>query len=197
MLVLAAESQDSDEIVNAIQNVLRNCISSPADFDVRSLALFDIEYLFLKTRSKSAGEKLKLRVTDPDDPTFTVDHEINIDKVTIARSEDHTNMIDLGNDVIIKMNYPDVSFFNEGVSTSDISSAINLIAKLVDQIVIGEEVYSKEEMNESEVMEWLEGLTTENFKKVTNFFDTMPQLKHSFTIRNTNTDKDLTITPRS
>jgi len=194
VLVLAAESQDQDEIVNAIQNVLRNCISSPADFDVRNLALFDIEYLFLKTRSKSAGEKIKLRVTDPTDPTFTVDHEINIDKVSIVKSEDHTNMIELGEDVIVKMNYPDVSFFNEGVSTSDISSAINLIAKLVDQIVIGEEVYSKEEMSEPEITEWLEGLTTENFKKVTSFFDTMPQLKHSFTIRNTNTDKDFTIT---
>jgi hypothetical protein len=48
-------------------------------------------------------------------------------------------------------------------------------------------------MSEAEIIEWLEGLTTEDFKKVTDFFETMPRLKHSFTLHNTNTDKDFTI----
>ena len=52
ILVLAAESQDVDEITNAISNCLNNCVTSPADFDVKELALFDIEYLFLKGKSK-------------------------------------------------------------------------------------------------------------------------------------------------
>ena len=47
-LILAAESEDNDEIANAIDNVLSKCITAPADFKVRDLALFDIEYLFLK-----------------------------------------------------------------------------------------------------------------------------------------------------
>ncbi len=85
MLVLAAESQDTNEITNAIENVLRSCVSSPSDFKVSELALFDIEYLFLKARSKSAGEKIPIRLTDPSDSTFSVDHEINIDKIGVLR----------------------------------------------------------------------------------------------------------------
>ena len=64
VLILAAESQDMDEISNAISNVLSRCITSPADFKVSELALFDIEYLFLKARAKSAGEKIKLNNDD-------------------------------------------------------------------------------------------------------------------------------------
>ena len=50
------------------------------------------------------------------------------------------------------------------------------------------------DLKPEEIVEWLEGLTTEQFKKVTDFFTTMPKLKHSFTIKNTNTGKDFTIT---
>jgi len=193
VLVLAAESQDTDEITNAIENVLKSCVSSPTDFKVSDLALFDIEYLFLKARSKSAGEKIPIRLTDPSDSTFSVDHEINIDKIGILKDENHTNLIYLEDDVAIKMKYPDISFFNEGISIENITSTVTLISRLVEQIVIGEEVYNSEDMTENEVVEWLEGLTTEKFKKVTTFFETMPKLSHTITVRNTNTDKDFTI----
>ena len=85
VLVLAAESEDLDEISNAISNVLSNCVTSPADFDPEKLALFDIEYLFLKARAKSVGESLKLLVTDPNDASYTVEHEVNIDTIKVKR----------------------------------------------------------------------------------------------------------------
>ena len=83
VLMLAAEGGDQDEIVNAVTSCLQNCISSPTDIDVESLALFDIEYLFLKTRSKSVGEVINVIVTDPDDEAFSTDVEVNIDKIGI------------------------------------------------------------------------------------------------------------------
>jgi hypothetical protein len=95
ILVLAAEGGDTDEITNALTNVLQNCVTSPADFKVAELALFDVEYLFLKARSKSAGEKIKISVTDPNDETFSVEHEINIDKIGVKRTEGHTDLIEV------------------------------------------------------------------------------------------------------
>ena len=91
VLILAAESGETDEITNAITNVLERCITSPSDIKVKDLALFDIEYLFLKARSKSAGEKLKVRVSDPDDETYSVDHEINIDNHSHSRRQSQNN----------------------------------------------------------------------------------------------------------
>ena len=109
VLVLAAESQDQDEITNAIINVLERCVTSPQDFKVKDLALFDIEFLFLRARSKSAGEKIKLQVTDPADETYTVEHEINIDKIRVERTEGHSDLVELTPEMTIKMRYPDIS----------------------------------------------------------------------------------------
>ena len=193
ILVLAAEGEDQDEITNAITNVLQNCITSPADIKVEELALFDIEFLFLKARSKSAGEKIKMMITDPDDETFSVEHEINIDKIGIQKTEGHTDLVEISDGVVIKMKYPDISFFNEGVNVNTINDTTALIARCVDSIVFGEEVYTAVDMAAGELDEWLDQLTTEQFQKIAEFFTTMPKLKHSFTLKNTNTDKDFTI----
>ena len=193
ILVLAAEGGDTDEVTNAITNVLENCVTSPADFRVKDLALFDIEFLFLKARSKSAGEKIKLNVTDPSDETFTTEHEINIDTIGIKKTEGHTNMVEFSDDLQIKMKYPDISFFNEGVNINTIEETTKLIARCIECIVSGEEVYNSVDMEPGELDEWLESLTTEQFQKIAEFFQTMPKLKHSFTIKNTNTGNDFTI----
>ena len=194
ILVLAAEGGDTDEITNALTNVLENCVTSPADFKVSELALFDVEYLFLKARFKSAGEKITLNVTDPEDETFTTEHEINIDKIGVEKTEGHTDLIEVSEDVHIKMRYPDITFFNDGVNIASIEDTIKLIARCVDSIVMGEEVYNSVDMSSGELDEWLDGLTTEQFQKISEFFQTMPKLKHSFTIKNTNTGNDFTIT---
>ena len=194
ILVLAAEGGDTDEITNALTNVLENCVTSPADFKVSELALFDVEYLFLKARSKSAGEKITLNITDPEDETFTTEHEINIDKIGVEKTEGHTDLIEVSEDVHIKMRYPDISFFNDGVNIASIEDTTKLIARCVDSIVMGEEVYNSVDMSSGELDEWLDGLTTEQFQKISEFFQTMPKLKHSFTIKNTNTGNDFTIT---
>jgi len=186
ILVLAAESGDNEEITNAIINILNRCVTSPQDFNVEELALFDIEYLFLKARSKSAGENIEVRVTDPDDETCTVFHSINIDKIGIERTEGHTDLIDLGGEMQVQMKYPDISFFTDGINNEDLTSSLSTISRCIKSIIAGEEVFSRMEMGESELEEWLEGLTTEQFKKIVGFFQSMPKLSHSFTLKNNN-----------
>ena len=194
VLILAAESGDIDEITNGIINVLDRCITTPSDLKVEDLALFDIEYLFLRTRAKSAGETVKVRVTDPDDETYKVDHEINIDDIKVIKQKEHSDQITVAEDVIIKMKYPGVRFFAEGIDIDNLSTSIETVAKCVSQIVVGEEVYNKADMTDAEVVDWLEGLTTEQFGKVMEFFRTMPKLKHEIKLINKKTDKKFTVT---
>jgi hypothetical protein len=193
ILVLASEGNDPDEITNAIVNVLQNCITSPSDLKVEQLALFDIEFLFLKARAKSVGESINLKVTDPDDETYTVSHSINIDRIGIDRTKDHSNVIFIDDDMQVKMKYPDISFFTEGVDMSTLTESLETISRCIDSIISGDEVFERVDMNKEEIVEWLESLTTEQFRKVTNFFVTMPKLRHSFSLKNENTGKDFTI----
>mgnify|MGYP000308783178 CR=1 FL=1 len=194
VLILAAESQEMEEISNAVSNVLSNCISAPADIKIDDLAIFDIEYLFLKARAKSAGETIKVMITDPDDETYTVEHDIDIDKIRVIKTEGHTDLIDLSEDVKVKLKYPGLEFFTEGVKIDNIGDSLETISKCISQIVVGEEVYNSADMSDEEVTEWLEGMTTEQFKKLMSFFETMPQLKHEIKLKNPNTKKDFKIT---
>ncbi len=193
VLILAAESQDQDEIVNAIVNVLSMCITSPSDLKVEDLALFDIEYLFLKTRAKSIGEKIEVNVNDPEDESFSVVHSIYVDKIGIHRSENHSDMLEISEGTQVKMKYPGISFFAEGIQLNTISDSIETVCKCIDSIIVDDEVYNTEDMASNELIEWVEGLTTEQFKKLNEFFETMPKLRHVVTSHNPNTKKDFKV----
>ena len=192
VLILASESSDPDEIANAITNTLENCVTSPG-FNVQELALFDIELLFLKCRAKSVGEELEVNVTDPNDSTYTVTHSIDIDKIGVTKNKDHKELIEVAENTHVKMRYPGIDFFVEGVKMENISDRLDLTAKCVQQLVIGDEVYNREDMTQAEIEEWLEGLSSSQFAEILNFFFTMPRLEHKFTLTNSNTKKKFTI----
>ncbi len=192
VLVLAAESQETDEITNAIRSTLEHCVTT-AGFSVDDLALFDIEYLFLKCRSKSAGETIKVIATDPSDESYSTEHEIDIDSIKVQKTKGHTNLIELGDDITIKMKYPDLSFFEEGINMTDVTAMSQALTRCIQQIVVGEDVYSRADMTDTELDEWVEGLTQQQFAKIMSFFETMPRLSHSFTLPNKNTGENFTI----
>lgn len=194
ILILAAETEKPDEITNAVCNVLENCISYPSDIKVEELALFDLEYLFLKARSKSVGEKIEVSVTDPDDPTFQTTHEINIDKIGVVTVDGHTDLIEIDDTIKVKMKYPGIEFFNDGIKMDTIPKSVDAVSKCISQIINGEDVYNRSDMTDEEIREWIESLTKAQFSKIIEFFITMPRLKHEFKLKNTNTKKDFTIT---
>lgn len=190
VLILAAESQDLDEVSNAISNVLGKCVTSPADFDVQKLALFDIEFLFLRARAKSIGETIKLNITDPNDSSFTVEHELNVDSITVEKNKDHKDLIDISDEIKIKMRYPGLEFFAEGLKVDNIQESTQTVARCVGQLVIGEEVYNREDLTDAEIEEWLDDLTTAQYSKIMEFFVTMPKLRHVIKLKNTKTGEN-------
>ena len=76
---------------------------------------------------------------------------------------------------------------------ASITDRLDLAADCVEQIVVGEDVYNREDMTNEEIQEWIESLTSVQFTKVMEFFITMPRLAHKFTLTNTNTKKKFSI----
>lgn len=193
VLVLAAEGKDNDEIANAVRNCLKNCITSPSDVDIDELALFDIEFLFLKCRAKSVGEKVQLRVIDPSDETFVTDAEINVDKIKVIENPDHSQIIDFGDGMSLKLKYPGIDFFAEGIPLTNITDIGTTVTRCFQTLIHGDDVYNREELSDDEIREWVDGLSSNQFSLVTKFFLTMPRLSHKLTTKNTNTGKNFTI----
>ena len=192
VLILAAETEDLDEISNAIRNVLNSCITTDG-IDVDSLALFDIEFLFLRARAKSIGEKIELRVTDPSDRDYTVDHSLNIDSIKVQKDEAHTDLITISDELSIKMRYPGIEFFAEGLKVDSIADSSNTVAKCVSSIVMGEEVYTVADMAEGELEKWLDALSTSDYTKILEFFRTMPKLTHTIKLKNRSTGNNFEV----
>ena len=151
--------------------------------------MFDIEYVFLRIRGKSVGETVKLNVLCPDDEKTRVDVEVNLEEVDVQMSVEHTNIIELTKDISMVMKYPclkDMTGFDED---GDITNIFEMIKRCVHEVHDGETVYNKIDMSESELDEFIDSMSTENFEKITNFFDTMPKLIHVIEVKNPKTKK--------
>ena len=104
-------------------------------------------------------------------------------------SVEHTNIIELTKDISMVMKYPclkDMTGFDED---GDITNIFEMIKRCVHEVHDGETVYNKIDMSESELDEFIDSMSTENFEKITNFFDTMPKLIHVIEVKNPKTKK--------
>lgn len=192
LLLLAMEGEDEKEVERAVRDILKACILTRG-IKIENLASFDLEYLFLKIRGVSAGEDIKMKVTCQDDGVTEVNVSINIDDIEVQKPEGHTNKIMINDDVGIIMKYPGVDqFINLTLLNKDLTSTaevFELVAKCVDQVFQEEEVWETSDMKLSEVVDFLEGMTQQQFEKIQNFFETMPVLKHQLEVTNPNTGK--------
>ena len=190
LLVLALESEDNKQITTAIKTVIKSCISTKG-IKVETLPTFDIEYLFLNIRGKSVGEELEVNIICPDDKVTEVPVTIDLDEIQVQKSDDHTNRIQIDSNIMMEMKYPSLDQFiknnfdfKEG---NQMDQSFDLIASCIDKIYTEDEVWSTADCTKKEVKEFLESMNSSQFKDIEKFFETMPKLQHSLTIKNPKT----------
>ena len=190
LLVIALESEDTKQITTAIKTVIKNCIETK-NIKVESLPTFDIEYLFLNIRGKSVGEEIEVNIVCPDDEETTVEIKINVDDIQVQRDENHTNKIKLDETLIMEMKYPSLEQFIKNnfdlSNNSAMEQSFELVASCVDKIYNEEEVWAAADVTKKELMEFLDQMNTTQFKEIEKFFETMPKLSHTLTVKNPNT----------
>ena len=65
--------------------------------------------------------------------------------------------------------------------------SFKLIASCVDKIYTDEEVWAAVDCTKKEITEFLESMNSQQFKKIEEFFTTMPKLSHTIKVKNPNT----------
>jgi len=195
ILLMAMESGKNEDIVQAVKDIVLTCTFDK--LDVSNLPMFDVEYIFLNIRAKSVGETSKLKLLAPDDKKTYVDVELNLTEVKVQVDDNHTNKIELENDMGIIMTYPTIdSFMESGIQTVTASNMLDIISSCILQIYEkkGEKVYNSKDQTKKELTEFIESMNTKQFKQVQVFFDTMPKLKHTIKITNPKTKKTSDVT---
>ena len=190
ILLMAIESAKNEEIVRAVKDIVSECTFNK--LDVANMPMFDVEYIFLNIRAKSVGETSKIKVLAPDDKKTYIETEVNLTEVQVQVDDDHTNKIELTDDMGIIMTYPTIDSFQEaGIQNVKASNMLDIIASCILQIYEknGEKVYQAKDQTKKELTEFIEQLNTKQFKELQKFFDTMPKLKHTVKVKNPKTKK--------
>lgn len=189
ILLLAMESKDNNEIVNATKDILKACTFDK--IDIETLPMFDIEFLLLQIRGKSVGEIANFKVICPDDKTTAADVEIDLSTVQVQVDDDHNNkvVIDEKRNLGLVLNYPSLNMTKAGfdVNKEDVDTMFNVVASCIDHIYEGEKVFPAKDSTNKELITFLENLSQAAFLNIRKFFDTMPQLRHEVEVTNPKT----------
>ena len=187
ILMMAMESKDTSAQSKAVVDIIKNCTFGNLDDKVERLPTFDIEYMFLQIRQKSVGETVDITVTCPDDGETKVPVTINLEDINVVKTEGHTNTIMITDKIGMSMRYPTMKqIMSYDLNKLDsMEGTFGIIQDCLESIFDDEQVY--DDMNKKELSDFIEQMTTDQFQKVTEFFTTMPKLKHTVKVTNPNT----------
>ena len=187
ILLIAQSGGTKKEMVNSLKQVINNCVTllDGTDVDVDALTTFDLEYLFLKIRSKSVDNVVTLKYVDHEDEK-EYEFKVALDDIEIQYNPDHSNKVKVDDDIGIILKYPTANiinnFDNEELSQAEISLA--MVKECIDKIYDKEQVYLASECEPGELEEFVDSMNVKAFEGIQKFFETMPKLYHKIEYTN-------------
>lgn len=186
LFLMANESEDVDAVVDAIKQVLNNCIVTKG-INVEELPLFDIEYLFLKLRAVSVGEVVNLRykcnnilpkLEDEEEKkcNHIVEIDLNLNEVT-SETVKLEKTIPITETMGISMKYPTFDLLKDFDANQEVDSIIKMTVKCIDFIYDKDNVYYSKDAKEQELVDFVESMQSKDLEKIKEFFSSMPKLK--------------------
>ena len=191
ILMMAMESGEATDMIHALRDIITSCVEE--DIKVNTLPMFDIEYIFLQLRSRSVGEKTPITYSLENDIceklkgancSYLV--EINLDEVQVEKNKDHKDIIDLTKDIKIKMKYPQIEASAEIMGLEGeklIDKTFEMIGGCMEYIMEGEEMHQTSDYSQKEIDDFLNSLSSPQFREIQKFFDTMPKLRKEVTAK--------------
>lgn len=179
ILMIASESEDPVQITNAVKDVVRACTFDKLDPD--KLTTFDLEYIFLKLRSKSVGESSKINIKcEKCEKSTTV--EINLDEIEIDMSKKPSGKVQLTETIGLNLVYPSMRVatrLSQKQNDNKAESAMDVVISCIDSIFDDKKIYPASESTREELLQFVESLNQNQFGKIQEFIQSMPKLQHT------------------
>lgn len=201
VLLIAMESGDLQEIVDATKQIISNCTEGKVDPE--KLASFDIEYFFLEMRKRARGNIATMiascprqkedekgePVFDPEDGVTPIlcgkrlEIKYDLDQLKVT-GEPPSTLIKITDTISVKMKYPGLELLKKILSRNgaadtlaqELDVAFNSIVSCMESIVDGETVHLKDDYKEDELKAWLMQMDDNQFTKFNDFFNTLPKI---------------------
>ena len=174
ILMMAMETNDQKQIVRATKDIIKSCVFD--DVNVNSLAVFDVEHLFLELRSKSVGESINLKIK--------CEHCEALNKQNVDFSEinvdvpESNNIIMITDEIGLTMKYPSFDDVGklEAANEDTVESAFTIIQTCIENIFDKDDVWLAKDEGPKKMKEFVESMTSTQFAMIQSFFENMPAL---------------------
>jgi hypothetical protein len=178
ILLVAKESEEPNDIKNAIKQIINNCCLE--EIDVEALPLFDVEMFFVHLRSKSIGESAKLAFTCQNKVEESIcehvtQYTVDLNKVCYVVPEGHTNKVKISDKIGMVFKYPTIAVALEDYS-DPYTATVGLFRNNLDYIYDEDSFYYRKDLTDEEIQEFLENLSVEHIEAIRNFFITTPKV---------------------
>lgn len=185
LFLMAAESEETKDVIGTIRRVLKNCVLD--DIDIDSLPTFDLEYLFMHLRARSVEEVVDLKYkcnniikNDKNEDTTcngSVDFQLSLLEIEPTLHPNHTNKFMLNDRIGICLKYPTFEMIQKYDNMDENEILVNVLIDCIEYLYDDEQVYYAKDSNHEELVEFVDSMSQKDLEKIKVFFDTMPELK--------------------
>ena len=196
VLLTSLESGDAKQITNAIKDIVNVCTFDQIKVD--QIAMFDLEYIFLKLRAKSVGENADITVKCPEEGCGHMNPvQINLDEIELKGDPKAQDSVQITDKVGVNLKFPTVKRVEDVMKPLNAKTPIDLVlgmmAASVESIYDEESVYPAIDSTPQELMDFIESLNKEQFNKLQEFFGKFPKLSEDINITCEKCSKENTI----
>ena len=174
ILLIALQSGNPNEIINAIRNIILACTDNA--LDTKKIASADANHAMLQIRSKSVGEELKFvaRCSHCDGKTPI---RLNINKLeTITIKEEKNPNIKINDEITLIMRYP--SIHDLDFTKDETTMMFEMAYSCIDKVVYKDEVYERGDIKQEDVNLFVENLLPNQFKEILEFLESSPSVRY-------------------
>ena len=186
ILMMAQESEEDSQMYQVMSDIVKSCTFDEIDTEVSPI--FDIEYIFLKLRSKSVGEKTTVRLLCPDDKKTYGQVDVNLDDVEIQMTENHTNVIQLTDKIKLIMKYPLLRDMKNITRSTTGEQIFAVMKHCIWEVHDGDKIYNRVDITDKDIEEFIDSFNTEQLESIIKFFQTMPKIRHAVNLVNPKTN---------
>jgi hypothetical protein len=182
ILLVAGETQDAAQEMVAIKQVVNNCLY---DIDINDVSMLDLEYIFLKLRASSVNNTTEFMITDPDTQE-RIKIDFDIDTIEVLHNENHTNEVKVNDEIMLYLRYPNIDNFSKIVGMNPDDPLVNytIMVSCLDKLATEDEVHYFKDYSDEEIEAFMDNLSGEVVRKISEFFDTMPKIRQELKYTN-------------
>lgn len=173
-LIIANQTGSYEDFLSTLSDIIDNCFNLTVS--AKKLPIFDVEFFFLKLRSKSVGEIIEPTITCPM-TREKIKISVNLDAVEPITTPSHSKEILIASNILVKMNYPSLENL---IKRSNIKTDyFDLLLECIQSIETNSQIIETGTASIEEMKEFIELLTSEQYKKLIDFFKTCPRLEQN------------------